>query len=67
MHNAPPTEEQWIIIKDHLSQVFLKRTPDRNPAPNKGTLGNTITPIAIGEGFQTKPANIPYLPPAVIC
>lgn len=25
-----PTEKEWGIIKDHLSLVFLKVTPNRN-------------------------------------
>lgn len=24
-----PSEQQWAVIKDHLKQVFDKRTPDR--------------------------------------
>ncbi len=26
---ARPDETQWLIIKDHLKEVFDKRTPDR--------------------------------------
>ena len=28
-----PSEEQWIIIKDHLELVFKKETPVRNNIP----------------------------------
>jgi hypothetical protein len=27
LHGTVPTEEQWAMIKDHLSLVFLKVTP----------------------------------------
>lgn len=31
---APPTAEQWEVIKDHLKLVFTKVTPDRQtPRP----------------------------------
>ncbi|MNL78944.1 hypothetical protein D3C87_2054460 [compost metagenome] len=29
--DAPPTEQQWQIIKDHLQLVFKKETPNYNP------------------------------------
>lgn len=25
-----PSEQQWLVIKDHLKQVFEKRTPTRS-------------------------------------
>ncbi len=27
--SKPPTEKQWVIIKDHLALVFDKQTPNR--------------------------------------
>jgi hypothetical protein len=29
MVNERPTEKQWTMIKDHLTLVFDKQTPDR--------------------------------------
>jgi hypothetical protein len=29
LNGAPPTQEQWMVIKDHLSLVFNKVTPYR--------------------------------------
>ncbi len=29
IHGGVPTEEQWLIIKDHLQLVFKKESPKR--------------------------------------
>lgn len=33
LNGEMPDETQWEIIKDHLAEVFDKRTPDRKAAP----------------------------------
>ncbi len=35
---ARPDETQWLIIKDHLKEVFDKRTPDRTPLTYCGSM-----------------------------
>lgn len=42
-----PTEEQWMIIKDHLNLVFNKVTPNYNTRiiPNYTSPTSPITPI----------------------
>ena len=29
IHQDQPTGQEWLIIMDHLAQVFRKETPDR--------------------------------------
>ncbi len=47
INGAPPTAEQWWVIRDHLALVFQKVTPDRAPAsiPSAWTAPNTGTPL----------------------
>ena len=45
---APPTAEQWQIIRDHLALMFEKATPDRSlpldlrPSPPPGYVPKII-------------------------
>lgn len=34
LHGVSPTPLQWLIIKDHLKEVFKKETPERNKIAN---------------------------------
>ena len=34
IHQDQPNGQEWIIIMDHLSQVFNKQTPDRGKTMN---------------------------------
>jgi hypothetical protein len=33
IHGGPITAEQWLVIKDHLQEVFHKTTPNRQSNP----------------------------------
>ena len=48
IHTKAPTDEEWIIIKDHLATIFDKVTPDRkleyNKLPNIVQPHNPMTP-----------------------
>ena len=33
LNDEPPTEQQWLAIKDHLALVFAKVTPQRSRDP----------------------------------
>lgn len=37
------SEREWDIIKDHLQEVFVKKTPDRTD-PNKVTVPQPVDP-----------------------
>ncbi len=37
-NGAHPDATQWQIIQDHLNEVFVKVTPDRQPAQKDPTL-----------------------------
>lgn len=64
LHGAPPTPQQWEVIKEHLALVFTKVTTKavtpaaapRNPfQPPFGSVGDSILPGAtycapVGEG-----------------
>lgn len=48
LNGTAPTLQQWEIIKDHLKEVFDKRTPNRDNGvqqPTQGPITSTPYPI----------------------
>lgn len=50
--NIPPSEKEWLIIVDHLQQVFNKKTPIYIPF-------SPITPLIPKQGYKWDYNNIP--------
>ncbi len=44
MTQSEPTKEQWAMIKEHLAQVFDKKTPLLGYETNKGTESYPVQP-----------------------
>lgn len=73
----PPTDKEWLVIKDHLATVFNKVTPDRTtirPAIAEPYRGYPVTPAPIGPYMPTNPlapwtspTPWPYNKPVVTC
>jgi hypothetical protein len=58
MTDDTPTEEQWQMVRDHLSEVFDKQTPNRSPHYNP-VYTPPIPPIApLGYPQWTEPLRI---------
>lgn len=39
------THTQWLILKDHLNQVFKKETPQRHQLFNPPSIGISSSPV----------------------
>lgn len=48
-----PSEKEWKIIKDHLSTVFNKITPDRSPKMNEPLVAPFKTPHSFPPDIPT--------------
>ena len=59
--SASITDQQWLIIKDHLQTVFTKVTPDRKVEPPSVDQADKIIK-RIREMQEKDPVTIPYNP-----
>lgn len=73
MTDDTPTEEQWQVVRDHLSEVFDKRTPARMPSfevpviwPTTPTI-DPPAPMWPSVPFQPTAVPLPEWPIRITC
>jgi hypothetical protein len=67
IHGNTPSDEEWVVIKDHIKTVFHKVTPNKlKPIPDVPHPFPTWQETHKDNDLHRWPNN-PYNPPDIIC